>query len=163
MRPESQAETFNKEGRMATDSFFSEITEPIRFGGIGSTDPLSFRVYQPDRLVLGKRMEDHLRVGVCFWHSFAWDGTDMFGLGTMDRPWITEPMDEGAQGPPRLPTCVAVIRRGWSGHGMHAVHERGAGGQRTAPPTRLRRPRIPRRPARGAHRCAGPRDPRIRR
>jgi len=94
MRPDSQAETFNKEGRMATDSFFSEITEPIRFGGIGSTDPLSFRVYQPDRLVLGKRMEDHLRVGVCFWHSLAWDGTDMFGLGTMDRPWITEPMDE---------------------------------------------------------------------
>jgi len=76
------------------EEFFGEVREPIRFGGIGSTDPLAFKVYQPDRLVLGKRMEDHLRVGVCFWHSFAWAGTDMFGLGTMDRPWITEPMDE---------------------------------------------------------------------
>ena len=57
-----------------SEDFFSEVREPIRFGGLGSTDPLSFKVYQPDRLVLGKRMEDHLRVGVCFWHSFAWPG-----------------------------------------------------------------------------------------
>ncbi len=61
---------------------------PIGFGGLESTDPLTFKVYQPDRLVLGKRMEDHLRPGVCFWHSFAWDGRDMFGIGTLDRPWL---------------------------------------------------------------------------
>ena len=73
--------------------FFTEVEGPIRFGGLGSTDPLSFKVYEPDRLVLGKRMEDHLRPGVCFWHSFAWAGTDMFGLGTFDRPWITEPLE----------------------------------------------------------------------
>jgi xylose isomerase len=73
--------------------FFSEVAEPIRFGGLGSTDPLSFKVYEPDRLVLGKRMADHLRIGVCFWHSFAWPGTDMFGSGTLDRPWIGAPGD----------------------------------------------------------------------
>ncbi len=73
--------------------FFAEVPGPIPFGGIDSTDPLSFRVYQPDRLVLGKRMADHLRVGVCFWHSFAWDGRDMFGSGTLDRPWNTDAMD----------------------------------------------------------------------
>ena len=33
-------------------------------------------------------MADHLRVGVCAWHSFAWPGTDMFGAGTLDRPWL---------------------------------------------------------------------------
>ena len=76
--------------------FFSEVTEPIRFGGLGSTDPLSFKVYEPDRLVLGKRMEDHLRIGVCYWHSFAWPGTDMFGSGTLDRPWIGVPGDQMA-------------------------------------------------------------------
>jgi xylose isomerase len=41
-------------------------------------------------------MEDWLRVGVCFWHSFAWDGRDMFGTGTLDRPWndpALNPMD----------------------------------------------------------------------
>ena len=78
------------------DDFFSDVTEPIPFGGLESTDPLSFKVYEPDRLVLGKRMEDHLRPGVCFWHSFAWPGVDMFGSGTMDRPWLDGATDEMA-------------------------------------------------------------------
>jgi xylose isomerase len=79
-----------------SSEFFTAVSEPIRFGGLDSTDPLTFKVYQPDRLVLGKRMEDHLRAGVCFWHSFAWDGRDMFGLGTLDRPWLdlaADPME----------------------------------------------------------------------
>jgi xylose isomerase len=72
-----------------TDGFFTDVAGPIPFGGLDSTDPLSFKVYEPDRIVLGKRMEDHLRPGVCFWHSFAWPGVDMFGTGTLDRPWLT--------------------------------------------------------------------------
>ena len=72
-----------------SDTFFTDVPGPITFGGLDSSDPLSFKVYQPDRLVLGKRMEDQLRPGVCFWHSFAWAGIDMFGLGTLDRPWLT--------------------------------------------------------------------------
>ncbi len=78
------------------EDFFSEVTGPIPFGGLDSTEPLSFKVYEPDRLVLGKRMVEHLRPGVCFWHSFAWAGVDMFGIGTLDRPWLTgsdDPMD----------------------------------------------------------------------
>jgi xylose isomerase len=74
--------------------FFSDVAEPIAFRGLDSTDPLSFKVYEPDRLVLGKRMEDHLRPGVCFWHSFSWPGTDMFGVGTLDRPWLDGTGDE---------------------------------------------------------------------
>ena len=77
---------------MAGD-FFTDVTGPIEFGGLGSTDPLTYKVYEPDRLVLGKRMADHLRPGVCFWHSFAWPGTDMFGMGTLDRPWLTDSDD----------------------------------------------------------------------
>ena len=78
------------------DGFFSDVTTPIPFGGLESTDPLSYKVYEPDRLVLGKRMVDHLRPGVCFWHSFAWPGTDMFGSGTLDRPWLTGTGDQMA-------------------------------------------------------------------
>jgi xylose isomerase len=76
--------------------FFTDVQGRIAFAGLGSDDPLAFKVYEPDRLVLGKRMEDHLRIGVCLWHSFAWDGRDMFGLGTLDRPWLAaglDPMD----------------------------------------------------------------------
>jgi xylose isomerase len=70
------------------DDFFSEVTGPIPFGGLDSTDPLSYKIYEPDRLVLGKRMEDHLRIAVCLWHSFNWPGSDVFGVGTFDRPWL---------------------------------------------------------------------------
>ncbi len=69
--------------------FFSEVPGRIPYRGLDSTDPLSFKVYDPDRLVLGTRMEEQLRVGVCFWHSFSYDGKDMFGVGTFDRPWLT--------------------------------------------------------------------------
>ena len=78
--------------------FFTTVPEPIRFGGLDSHDPFTYKVYEPDRIVLGKRMEEHLRIGVCLWHSFAWPGADMFGVGTFDRPWIgaADPM-EGAR------------------------------------------------------------------
>jgi xylose isomerase len=69
--------------------FFSDVPERIGFGGLDSTDPLAFKVYQPDRQVLGKRMEDHLRIAVCLWHSFNWPGSDVFGVGTFDRPWLS--------------------------------------------------------------------------
>ena len=61
------------------EEFFTEVPERIRFRGADADDPLAFKVYEPDRLVLGKRMEEHLRIGVCLWHSFAWPGVDMFG------------------------------------------------------------------------------------
>src|SRR2546426_5541653 len=83
------------EVRTVADSFFAGVTGPIPYGGLGSTDPLAFKIYQPDRLVLGKRMEDHLRIAVCLWHSFNWPGSDVFGVGTFDRPWLDsrlEPM-----------------------------------------------------------------------
>jgi xylose isomerase len=38
---------------------------------------------------MGKRMEDHLRIAVCYWHSFNWPGSDVFGAGTFDRPWLS--------------------------------------------------------------------------
>ena len=72
-----------------SEEFFPGVTERVRFKGLASQDPFAFKVYDADRLVLGKRMEEHLRIGVCLWHSFAWGGTDMFGLATFDRPWIT--------------------------------------------------------------------------
>jgi xylose isomerase len=79
--------------------FFTDVVEPIRFKGPDSDDPLSFRWYDPERVVAGRPMRDHLRFAVCYWHSFTWDGFDIFGAGTMDRPWhpsvspSSDPMD----------------------------------------------------------------------
>jgi len=74
-------------------TFFSEVGDPVLFGGLEATNPYAFRIYQPDRLVLGKRMEDHLRIAVCLWHSFNWPGSDVFGVGTFDRPWLDHRLD----------------------------------------------------------------------
>ncbi len=68
-------------------------TEPVRYGGPDAEDELAYRVYDPDRLVLGKRMEDQLRIAVCYWHSFNWPGNDVFGVGTFDRPWLAYDVD----------------------------------------------------------------------
>jgi xylose isomerase len=73
--------------------FFTDVPERIEFGGLDSTDPLAYKVYQPNRPVLGQRMEEHLRIAVCLWHSFNWPGSDVFGIGTFDRPWLTAGAD----------------------------------------------------------------------
>ena len=63
---------------------------PIRYEGPESRNPLAFRWYDPDRKVLGKRMQDHFRFAVCYWHSFTWPGNDPFGGQTFLRPWFSD-------------------------------------------------------------------------
>ncbi len=71
--------------------FFQEI-EKTRYEGEDSKNPLAFRHYDPDEVIMGKRMEDHLRFAVAWWHSFAWEGGDPFGGPTLERPW--HPQDD---------------------------------------------------------------------
>jgi xylose isomerase len=70
--------------------FFNDI-KPLTYDPEGSD--LAFRHYNPDEVVMGKRMEDHLRFAVAYWHSFAWPGGDPFGGQTFDRPWFGDTMD----------------------------------------------------------------------
>jgi len=78
-------------------SIFSDVA-PIRFEGPDSDNHLAFHAYDKDRLVLNRRMEDWLRVAVCYWHAFTYTGADMFGPGTLVRPWqsgaVTQAMAE---------------------------------------------------------------------
>jgi len=73
--------------------FFDSVPAPIAYEGPDSDNPLAFRWYDADRIVAGRRMEDHLRFAVAYWHSFNWDGFDVFGRGTFDRPWLGAPDD----------------------------------------------------------------------
>jgi len=72
--------------------FFKEIPK-VKFAGIDSQDEFVFRHYNPDEIILGKRMEDHLRFAVAWWHSFAWPGGDPFGGQTFQRPWFGDTLD----------------------------------------------------------------------
>jgi xylose isomerase len=67
---------------------FFEGVEAIPYAGPESSDGLAFRYYDRDQVVAGKRMEDQLRFAVCYWHSFCWPGSDVFGAGTFERPWL---------------------------------------------------------------------------
>jgi xylose isomerase len=71
--------------------FFGDIAK-IKYEGPESTNPLAFRHYNPDEIVLGKRMEDHLRFAVAYWHTFVWPGGDPFGGQTFERPWFDDTM-----------------------------------------------------------------------
>jgi xylose isomerase len=75
-----------------SSGFFKDI-EPLKYEGPNSDNPLAFHHYNKDEVVAGKRMEDHLRFAVAYWHSFAWPGGDPFGGQTFERPWFGDTMD----------------------------------------------------------------------
>ncbi len=69
-------------------AFFPEV-ERIRYRGPDTDEPLAFRWYDAERVVAGRRMEDQLRFAVCYWHSFCWPGSDVFGDATFERDWFS--------------------------------------------------------------------------
>jgi len=60
---------------------------PIAFEGTTSENPLAFRHYNPDEIVDGKTLKEHMRFSIAYWHSFRGTGSDPFGPGTIVRPW----------------------------------------------------------------------------
>ena len=66
--------------------FFSNIPK-IKYEGKLSTNPLAFKYYNPDEVIDGKTMREHLRFALSWWHTMGGDGTDMFGVGTADKSW----------------------------------------------------------------------------
>lgn len=76
-------------------AYFAEF-DTVRYEGPDAASDLAYRWYDKDRMVFGKRMEDYLRFAVCFWHTFCWPGSDVFGAGTFNRPWLAGPQDEAA-------------------------------------------------------------------
>lgn len=66
--------------------YFKDINKII-YEGPKSNNPLSFKYYNPDEVVLGKTMKEQLRFAMSYWHTFTYMGNDPFGADTMFRPW----------------------------------------------------------------------------
>ncbi len=66
--------------------FFKNIGK-IKYEGKDSKEPLAFKYYDPDEVIAGKTMKEHLRFALSWWHTMGGDGTDMFGVGTADKSW----------------------------------------------------------------------------
>lgn len=69
--------------------FFNNI-EKIKYEGLETDNMFAFRHYNPEEIVLGKPMKEHLKFAVAYWHTFCNDGSDPFGKGINQRNWITE-------------------------------------------------------------------------
>ncbi|MEK5161849.1 xylose isomerase [Paenibacillus sp. FSL R5-0527] len=69
-------------------SYFKNVNK-IQYEGAESTNPLAFKHYNENEVVLGKSMKDHLRFAVAYWHTLTMNGSDPFGQGNMIRPWET--------------------------------------------------------------------------
>lgn len=71
---------------MAKKEYFPGIGK-IKFEGKESRNPLSFRYYDPEKLIMGKKMKDWLRFSMAWWHTLCAEGSDQFGGGTKTFPW----------------------------------------------------------------------------
>jgi len=67
-------------------AYFDKVNR-IGYEGKQSQNPLAFKHYNPDEIVLGKTMEEHLRFAVAYWHTLTGGGADPFGAPTAVRPW----------------------------------------------------------------------------
>ena len=136
---------------MSTD-FFADI-DRIAFEGPDSDNPLAFRWYDADRVVAGKTMADQLRFAVSYWHSFNSEGIDIFGAGTLDRPWLDparDPMDAAKEKMAVAFEFVSKARRAVLLLPRPRHRPRRVDVRRVVP--QLRRDGRPRRRAPGAHR-----------
>ena len=91
----------------------------IKFEGKKSKNPLAFRWYNPEQVVAGKKMKDHLRFAVAFWHSFCGDGTDPFGDATHSFSWKDMPSDDKIKH--RLDAAFEFITK--IGAGYYCFHD----------------------------------------
>lgn len=64
-----------------------DFVDQVAYEGPASTSRFAYRHYDAEQLVLGKTMREHLRLAVCYWHTFCAFGSDVFGAATFQRPW----------------------------------------------------------------------------
>ena len=68
------------------EEYFKGIGK-IKYEGPESKNLLAYKYYNPEEVILGKKMKDWLRFAVAYWHTFRGTGQDMFGSETIKRPW----------------------------------------------------------------------------
>ncbi|GAB2025162.1 xylose isomerase [Lactovum odontotermitis] len=67
-------------------AYFNNIPT-VQYEGPKTKNMFAFRHYNPEEVVLGKTMQEHLHFALAYWHTLGMDGSDPFGLATMERPW----------------------------------------------------------------------------
>ncbi len=91
----------------------------IGYEGKNSKNPLAFKWYNPEEVVSGKKMKDHLRFAIAYWHSFCGDGSDPFGNATRIYPWKDASNDDKTK--QRLDAAFEFITK--IGAGYYCFHD----------------------------------------
>ena len=91
----------------------------IEYEGKKSKNPLAFRWYNPEEVVSDKKMKDHLRFAIAYWHSFCGDGSDPFGNATRFYPWKDANNDDKTK--QRLDAAFEFITK--IGAGYYCFHD----------------------------------------
>lgn len=53
--------------------------------GYRTGKPFEFKYYDADKIIMGKKMSEHLPFAMAWWHNLCATGVDMFGVGTADK------------------------------------------------------------------------------
>jgi len=69
------------------DKEFYKGVNKIKYEGKNSENPLAYKYYDSEKVIAGKKMKDHFKFSVAYWHSFCGLGSDPFGPGTQDFKW----------------------------------------------------------------------------
>jgi xylose isomerase len=104
-----------------SNDFFPDI-DTIRFEGPDSDNPLAFRWYDAGRVVAGRTMAEQLRFAVSYWHSFNSEGIDIFGAGTLDRPWLEPGRDPMAAAKQKMEVAFEFLEK--LGAPFYCFHDR---------------------------------------
>ena len=73
--------------------FYPGISK-IEYEGPASRNPMAYHYYNPDEVIAGKPMREHLRFAMSYWHTMCANGVDMFGVGTVDKSYgASDPME----------------------------------------------------------------------
>lgn len=73
-------------------SYFPTVPT-VKYEGSKSKNPMAFKFYNPDQVIMGKPMKDHLKFAMSYWHTLCAGGRDPFGAETMGRTYgQTDPM-----------------------------------------------------------------------
>jgi xylose isomerase len=90
---------------------YYEDIEKITYEGSKSFNPFAFKYYNPEEIILGKKMKDHLKFSMAYWHTMTGMGSDPFGEGSMVRPWDVENTDKIEQAKARVKVAFELMEK----------------------------------------------------
>ncbi len=90
--------------------YYNDINK-VKYEGSKSTNPFAFKYYNPEEVISGKKMKDHLKFSMAYWHTMTGSGQDPFGLATMERPWDDDAKNDMEQAKVRVKVAFEFMEK----------------------------------------------------